>query len=284
MISDNIKNLRVGKGLTQKELADKLYVTSQAVSRWENGEVEPSVDTISSMARIFNVTTDEIINGPDGKPKPEVITEIKERVVVEQGKPVLTICENCKRPIYNSEEIVTQTRNNGRNPSTNHFICIDCDKKNKEQNRQNIIANSVNRRTKSFIWGTVAAVVALGVWIYYMTTLEKPDTTDTLLAFVLPILTFTFTACCFLNNNFVGNMFLSIASWGLVKFPGIIFPLSLDGVIWLIGVKIMFWVIGFILGFIFAAVALLVCMPLSAIAYPFALLRNYRNPEIVNED
>ena len=116
MISKNIKALRMQKGLTQKELADLLHVTSQAVSRWEKGDVEPSIDTISEMASIFEVTTDEIIGGPDKKPKPEIVTEVKEKVVVEQGKPVLTICENCKRPIYESEEIVTQTRHHGRSP------------------------------------------------------------------------------------------------------------------------------------------------------------------------
>ena len=68
MLSNNIKSLRMQNGLTQKELADKLHITSQAVSRWEKGEVEPSVSTIGQMAEIFGVTTDEIIGGPDKKP------------------------------------------------------------------------------------------------------------------------------------------------------------------------------------------------------------------------
>ena len=63
MLSQNIKILRMQKGLTQKELADLLHVTSQAVSRWEKGDVEPSIDTINNMAKIFEVSTDEIING-----------------------------------------------------------------------------------------------------------------------------------------------------------------------------------------------------------------------------
>ena len=85
MISDNIKELRKQKGLTQKELADLLHVTSQAVSRWEMGNVEPSVDTIVNMAKIFEVTTDEIIGGPENKPKPEIITEVKEKIMVKYG-------------------------------------------------------------------------------------------------------------------------------------------------------------------------------------------------------
>ena len=138
MLSQSIKALRMRKGLTQKELADLLHVTSQAVSRWEKGDVEPSIDTISEIASIFEVTTDEIIGGPDKKPKPEIVTEVKEKVVVEQGKPVLTICENCKRPIYESEEIVTQTRHHGRSPSTKHYICTDCDKKIKEKQKHQL--------------------------------------------------------------------------------------------------------------------------------------------------
>ena len=45
-IGSKIKEYRTKKGLTQKELAENLNVTFQAVSRWENGEVEPSIDTI----------------------------------------------------------------------------------------------------------------------------------------------------------------------------------------------------------------------------------------------
>ena len=39
-IGNNIKRLRIKKGLTQKDLADKIHVTFQAVSRWENNLVE----------------------------------------------------------------------------------------------------------------------------------------------------------------------------------------------------------------------------------------------------
>ena len=50
MIGEKIKSLRLENSLTQKELAEKLYVTAQAVSRWENNEVEPSISTIAEIA------------------------------------------------------------------------------------------------------------------------------------------------------------------------------------------------------------------------------------------
>lgn len=279
MISKNIKNLRKEKGLTQKELADLLHVTSQAVSRWEKGDVEPSIDTISEMASIFEVTTDEIIGGPDKKPKPEVVTEVKEKVVVEQGKPVLTICENCKRPIYESEEIVTQTRHHGRSPSTTHYICTDCDKKIKEKQKQDAIDYGVSQRNKSFIWGSIIAIIVLLSGIIYAVT-QGADGGIIALVIILPILTYTFVSCMFLKNNFIGDTFISIASWGFVKFPGLIFSFDLGGFAWLIGMKILFWILGFALGLAAVLLALVICIPLSAIAYPFALMKSYSNPEL----
>ena len=282
MISKNIKALRMQKGLTQKELADLLHVTSQAVSRWEKGDVEPSIDTISEMASIFEVTTDEIIGGPDKKPKPEVVTEVKEKVVVEQGKPVLTICENCKRPIYESEEIVTQTRHHGRSPSTTHYICTDCDKKIKEKQKQDAIDYGVSQRNKSFIWGSIIAIIVLLSGIIYAVT-QGADGGIIALVIILPILTYTFASCMFLKNNFIGDAFISIASWGFVKFPGLIFSFDLGGFAWLIGMKILFWILGFALGLAAVLLALVICMPLSAIAYPFALMKSYSNPELTED-
>ena len=87
MQSQNIKMFRMQKGLTQKELADLLHVTAQAVSRWEKGDVQPSIDTISEMAKIFEVTTDELITGV--KNNQDIPTQIEENVIIEQAKPVL---------------------------------------------------------------------------------------------------------------------------------------------------------------------------------------------------
>lgn len=276
MISDNIKELRKQKGLTQKELADLLHVTSQAVSRWENGEVEPSVDTIRSMANIFEVTTDEIIDGPDKKPKPQVVTEVKEKIIVEQGKPVLTICEQCKKPLYNKDEIVTETRHHGRSHSTTHFLCIDCVAENRAKEKQHIIDNAKNSRTKSYIYSPlIAAAVLLFSIIYY----TQDATASIGIVIALPILAFTFASCLFLKNNFIEDLFLSISSWG-IRFPGLIFSFDLDGIIWLIGMKILFWILGAMISVFVFILALIICMPLSLFAYPFALIKSFSNPEL----
>ena len=59
-ISDNIRKFRKEKDLTQEQLAKKLGVSAQAVSRWENGSTYPDVALIPALAEIFSVTTDQL--------------------------------------------------------------------------------------------------------------------------------------------------------------------------------------------------------------------------------
>lgn len=62
-IKDKILELRKANEMTQQQLAEKLIVTPQAVSRWEKGETEPDADTLIKIAEIFNVSLDELISG-----------------------------------------------------------------------------------------------------------------------------------------------------------------------------------------------------------------------------
>ena len=78
-------------------------------------------------------------------------------------------------------------------------------------------------------------------------------------------------------------MVYTVASWGFVRFPGLIFSLDLDGIIWLLTVKLAFWIIGFLLGALFLILAVALGMILSVFVYPFALGINIRHPEKTDE-
>ncbi len=58
-----IKKLRQDNKLTQAELAEKLGVTYQAVSKWENGKNVPDIATLKEISKLFNIDIDDIING-----------------------------------------------------------------------------------------------------------------------------------------------------------------------------------------------------------------------------
>ena len=56
--------LRTMKGLSQDELAEKVFVTRQAVSRWENGETTPNTETLKLLSRLFNVSINTLLGSP----------------------------------------------------------------------------------------------------------------------------------------------------------------------------------------------------------------------------
>ena len=62
---EKLKNLRGQNGITQDELAEKLYVTRTAVSKWENDRGLPTIDTMKQIAELFGVTLDELVSDDD---------------------------------------------------------------------------------------------------------------------------------------------------------------------------------------------------------------------------
>ena len=64
---EKIKQLREEKGMTQQTMSEKLYVTRQAVSRWECGARYPDLLTTKKIAQILEVTIDELVSGEELK-------------------------------------------------------------------------------------------------------------------------------------------------------------------------------------------------------------------------
>ena len=61
-ISDKIIGLRKSNGMSQENLAEKLNVSRQAVSRWESGAAMPDANNILQLSKLFSVTTDYLLN------------------------------------------------------------------------------------------------------------------------------------------------------------------------------------------------------------------------------
>ena len=61
---DVIYGLRTKNGLSQDELAEKVFVTRQAVSRWENGETVPNTETLKRLSDLFNVSINTLLGSP----------------------------------------------------------------------------------------------------------------------------------------------------------------------------------------------------------------------------
>ena len=62
-IGHYIQHLRKSAGMTQKELADKLHISFQAVSKWENGDSLPDTAILLDLCDVLNTTADKLLNG-----------------------------------------------------------------------------------------------------------------------------------------------------------------------------------------------------------------------------
>ena len=84
---DVILKLRTEKGLSQDELAERVFVTRQAVSRWENGETVPNTETLKLLSAFFDVSINTLL-----------------------GSPRRLVCQCCGMPL---EDAVTSKERNG---------------------------------------------------------------------------------------------------------------------------------------------------------------------------
>ena len=74
-IAEKLQAQRKAHGYSQEELADLLNVSRQAVSKWERGEASPDTDNLIALAKIYNITIDQLINSES---EDEVVVEDKD--------------------------------------------------------------------------------------------------------------------------------------------------------------------------------------------------------------
>ena len=85
-IGKRIAHLRKEKGLTQEELAQHMGISPQAVSKWENDQTCPDISALPKLARLFDVTVDELLDGREALPAvrvlpPEQRRDIKDMIL-----------------------------------------------------------------------------------------------------------------------------------------------------------------------------------------------------------
>ena len=77
--NEKIQQLRTSRKMTQEELAEKLYVSRAAISKWESGRGYPNIESLKTIAKFFDITIDELICG-------EEIVVLAEQDKKESGK------------------------------------------------------------------------------------------------------------------------------------------------------------------------------------------------------
>lgn len=85
-LSENLIALRKAAGLTQEQLASKLYVTRQAVSKWERAESAPDLETLAALCELYSVTLDELICGKMNSPIEIKVADIPENTELKKAQ------------------------------------------------------------------------------------------------------------------------------------------------------------------------------------------------------
>ena len=95
--SEKLKKLRQEQNLTQDDLADKIFVTRTAISKWETDNGYPSIESLKMLAKLFNTTIDELISKEDVKIKEDL--ELKNskinHYIALGGLVIAVICAIC---------------------------------------------------------------------------------------------------------------------------------------------------------------------------------------------
>lgn len=91
MFGENLKTLRKNKGFTQEELAARLNVVRQTVSKWEKGQSVPDSEMLVRLAEIFEVPVSQLLGGPiepDAQPDAlaEQLARINEQLVIKNRR------------------------------------------------------------------------------------------------------------------------------------------------------------------------------------------------------
>ena len=64
-LGEKLQALRKNRGLTQEELAEALYVSRTAVSKWESGRGMPNIESLKAISKFFSVTLDDLLSGEE---------------------------------------------------------------------------------------------------------------------------------------------------------------------------------------------------------------------------
>lgn len=82
-----LKNLRKENKFSQEQLAEKLNISRQSISKWEQGTSTPDIENFAKLAQLYNVSVDSLINGePETQTEPEIQLPLSSVTVTDEEK------------------------------------------------------------------------------------------------------------------------------------------------------------------------------------------------------
>ena len=294
-LGQKIKKLRIEKNLTQKDLADRLYVTFQTVSKWENDENEPDVSTLRELAKVFECSLDYLLSEdekvvevePEPVAVPTPVEPIRETVVIHQKE--LHVCERCKKDIPEDEleleDILVKHGGRGRSAvyrqAYYHRHCLkqtQLEREEQERIERNLKAQKAKKM--SFGWGIFGGAVTLAICLGVFIGVEACRNTLGIAGLIFLSIGLSYLVFadlyCIISGSYVGEIFEAVAGWS-IRMPGVIFSWDIEGIAWAIAMKIGLAILGFMLGVAVLLLAIGISGIFASVSFPFILIHNINN-------
>ncbi len=285
-----LKKLRTEKNLTQKDLADQLHVTFQTVSKWESDINEPDFSTLKEISKLLGCSI-EYLFSEDEQPveetqqelaeEPAPVEQVTKTIIIHQKE--MHVCECCKKDIPEDDLAMEQIciRPAGRGHSAEyrqgyyHKDCLaDLQKQRAEAARRVREEKCKQGKRRSFGWGIAGGVVALGIALAVF--IVNPQICGIPLGILFSVLIgYAIFAMlyCIISGSYIGEVFGWCAT-ASIRFPGLIFSWDIDGIIWVICMKIFFSICAFLFGLLALGFAIVFSATLGAFSFPFVLIHN----------
>lgn len=240
--------------LTQSQLAEQLFVSPQAVSKWEKNQSEPDLSTIKNIAAIFNLTLDQFFE------------EEKEITIIETDEVSMENCIVCQTPYA---QIDLSSTDDGK-------VCHTC-KKELEKEKQFFLDFEQTRPSKVTVtslkgklpfyigWGAGLVFLIFGIIAFFLSS-EPTDIFEYFYGVIFTSFILVSFLTLMLYDSWLRNFFLGFAG-ATINMPGIIFELSIDGLIGLIITKIFFGLIALSFTLIVFLLGFMLALIISPIAY-----------------
>lgn len=307
-LGNKLAQLRAACELTQEQLAEKLGVEAQVVADWESDSAEPHLAELRKLATALSVSLDDLMNLEDEvevekaeepaaapveeapvvaeapaeeKPVEEAPVAVKQETIISERVVVVPptvevaigVCKDCGLTV--TEENVGQ-----KSPIVLCKKCLDArlEEKRRLEAEQRAAAealkatnrNKINRRRIwSYTIASIATVAFLALMIYLM--MSSFSLPMLAVAVVGTYVVFSFVFCLFYDCavlEVVAEWFSKSISW-----PGLIFEFDVDGCLWYIGMKILFFLLGALFGIVVGAVGITIGMIIAPFVFPYVLAR-----------
>ena len=220
---------------------------------------------------------------------------VEEEIIVpaEPIKKKIGTCRDCGKELYDGDLVHNIERKSSSGMKEMVVICDDCFRRHEDEinRRAQEIEDSLKPKPKKtgtgpfhkitdrndrkpLIWSIVIGILAFAITLVScIINFKTVGIGWTIGGPILVGYTLMATIYCIFTASYVSDVFMSVAGWS-VRFPGLIFSWSLDGIMWLIAMKLLFFILGVLVGIAVFLLALTISAILSFFSFVPLLIYN----------